>query len=314
MTDLIIGGSTGYNWDQLKYWVNSIQNSGYTGDIVLVSGQMDGETRKILEKRGIEVVPYDAVSQDTSGGFKANYSAIPLAPNHTMRSVAPHVERFFYIWKFLENRPNYRYVISTDTRDVVFQKNPIDWLEKNLQSEYNFVAPSEGITYGNEPWNNQIMFEAFGPYFQDLHKNRIVYNVGVLAGKLKYMTALVSMLFHMSLYRPSSIVDQAVFNFLLTLDPWSSNTYYAENDSAWAAQMACTIGPVRSGYGPVSHYYHDKLELYNEIYRDKQPILNNDGTVSNAENELFSIVHQYDRLIHPDYKEWLQTLKDRYDD
>jgi hypothetical protein len=313
MTDLIIGGSTGYNWDQLKYWVNSIQNSGYTGDIVLVSGQMDGETRNILKKKGVEVVRYDAAIDDGSGGFKSKYTTIPLAPNHTMRSVAPHVERFFYIWKYLNEKSKHRYVISTDTRDVVFQSNPVEWLEKNLGMR-DFVAPSEGIQYMNEPWNSQNMFEAFGSYYQNLYKECLIYNVGVLAGHREYMTALTSMIYHMSLYRPTQVVDQAVFNLLLNQAPWSHNTYFAENSDAWAAQMACTIGPVRSGYGPVSHYYHDKPDAYNEVYLDKQPILNADGTVSNAYSKLFSIVHQYDRLIHPDYVDWLKTLKDRYND
>ena len=29
--DLIIGGASGYTWDQLKFWVNSIKKSGFTG-------------------------------------------------------------------------------------------------------------------------------------------------------------------------------------------------------------------------------------------------------------------------------------------
>ncbi len=33
MKDLIIGASTGYTWDTLKYWVNSINQSGFDGDI-----------------------------------------------------------------------------------------------------------------------------------------------------------------------------------------------------------------------------------------------------------------------------------------
>lgn len=313
MKDLIIGGATHYTWDQLKYWVNSIKSSGFTGDIVVVSGNMEKRTQDILAEKGVEVIPYDNVNYSPNGSFESAFSSIPVAPNHTMKTVAAHVERFFYIWKYLNDRSKHRFVITTDTRDVVFQTNPVEWLEKNLGMR-DFVAPSEGIRYKDEPWNHQNMFEAFGPYFQNLHEYNTVYNVGVLGGQREYITALTSMIYHMSLYRPAPIVDQAVFNFLLNLAPWSHNTYFAENSDAWAAQMACTIGPVRSGYGPVSHLYHDKLEKYQEIYLDHQPILNDDGTVSTAHNELFSIVHQYDRLIHPDYTGWLKALRYRYDD
>ena len=38
--DLIIGGASNYNWDQLKYWVNSIKQTGFEGDIVLAATNM----------------------------------------------------------------------------------------------------------------------------------------------------------------------------------------------------------------------------------------------------------------------------------
>ena len=48
--DLIIGGASNYNWDQLKYWVNSIKQTGFKGDIVLVATNMSGETvNKLVE-------------------------------------------------------------------------------------------------------------------------------------------------------------------------------------------------------------------------------------------------------------------------
>ena len=42
MKDLIIGASTGYTWDTLKYWVNSINQSGFDGDKVLVGKKPSG--------------------------------------------------------------------------------------------------------------------------------------------------------------------------------------------------------------------------------------------------------------------------------
>ena len=29
--DLIIGGASNYGWNELKYWINSIQRSGFAG-------------------------------------------------------------------------------------------------------------------------------------------------------------------------------------------------------------------------------------------------------------------------------------------
>ena len=43
--DLIIGGASGYNWDQLKYWVNSINKTGFKGDVVIVATKDRKSTR-----------------------------------------------------------------------------------------------------------------------------------------------------------------------------------------------------------------------------------------------------------------------------
>jgi hypothetical protein len=51
--DLIIGGASGYTWDQLKYWVNSIQLSGFAGDVVLVATNITKETIDKLTSKGV---------------------------------------------------------------------------------------------------------------------------------------------------------------------------------------------------------------------------------------------------------------------
>ena len=49
--DLIIGGASNYNWNQLRYWVNSIKKTGFKGDIVLVVTNMSAETvNKLTEE------------------------------------------------------------------------------------------------------------------------------------------------------------------------------------------------------------------------------------------------------------------------
>ena len=39
--DLIVGVVDGYNWDQIKYWANSIDKSGFDGHKALVVYNMD---------------------------------------------------------------------------------------------------------------------------------------------------------------------------------------------------------------------------------------------------------------------------------
>ena len=56
--DLIIGGASGYNWDQLKYWVNSIKKTRFKGDVVIVATNMSGETVKKLVENDVKVYAY----------------------------------------------------------------------------------------------------------------------------------------------------------------------------------------------------------------------------------------------------------------
>ena len=101
--DLIIGGAKGYNYNQLKPWVESIDEVGFEGDKVLVVGDMSDETMKQLEDKGWTLIPM----QETGA---------PI-----------HVARFVHIYEFLKDRyKDYRFVITTDVKDVYFQTNPID--------------------------------------------------------------------------------------------------------------------------------------------------------------------------------------------
>ena len=64
MKDLIIGGSTNYDWDKLKYWVNSINKSGFEGDKVLILFNCDKNTVDKVVAAGFTVV---AVNKDADG-------------------------------------------------------------------------------------------------------------------------------------------------------------------------------------------------------------------------------------------------------
>ena len=66
MKDLIIGASTGYTWDTLKYWVNSINQSGFEGDKVLVLMNCDRETTMKVANAGFTIIGFE---QDAQGNL-----------------------------------------------------------------------------------------------------------------------------------------------------------------------------------------------------------------------------------------------------
>lgn len=280
--DLIIGGASNYTWDQLKYWVNSIKKSGFDGDIVIVGTNLKKATIEKLNSEGVILSLYGRTNADGD----------VVAPNNN----APHVERFFYLWNYLNGIESGQYenVITTDTRDVVFQTNPSKWLEDNMMGPL-LVASSEGMKYKNEPWGNQNLLEAFGPFFHNILKEKTIYNVGTLAGEFETLKGLLSFIFHLSVNRPIPIVDQAVFNFILNQPPFCFDTLLTNNSDAWSIQLGTTIGAVESGKGDLGMMFMSDPSKYQEIYEDNQPVIE-DGVVKNTEGTPYCIVHQYDRV------------------
>jgi hypothetical protein len=282
--DLIIGGASGYNWDQLKYWINSIRKTGFAGDVVLVATNMTSETIKKLSEEGVKLALYGKVTDNGD----------VIAPDNN----APHVERFFYIWNFLnQNIDEYDNVIATDTRDVIFQSDPSVWLKDNL-GKRKLVASSECMKYSDEPWNDNNLREAFGPFFHNHYRNMTIYNVGVVAGKAAYMRDLFFMIFQMSVNRPIPIVDQVVFNVLVQQKPFSDIFNFTNNSEAWAVQLGSSLEAVKSGAGDLGmSIAHNPSNIisYQAKYNDKQPVLSDDGYVVNVDGDRFCIVHQYDR-------------------
>jgi len=296
---LIIGGASGYTWDHLKYWVNSIKRSGYTGDIAIVATNISKETIDKLASEDVNVQVYG--QQQPDGSFKANSQG------------APHVERFFYIWNYLKDRFfQYDYVITTDTRDVVFQTDPTEVLDSYLnENNPRLIASSEGLRYEDEPWGNQNLLEAFGPYFHNIYKSGTIYNVGTIAGYSRTVTDLLFLIFQMSINRPIPIVDQAVYNILLNQDPIESMTHFSDNRDRWAIQLGTTLEAVKSGKGDLGMRYGTTPSqhiVYQTMYDDIQPVFL-DGYVLNDKGEKYCIVHQYDRTV-----EWKDKIMEKYND
>lgn len=292
--NLIIGNASGYTFDQLKPWINSIRQTDFDGDVAITGTDLTGETVESLSKEGIIVNLFGMQQED--GGVVSKSSNVP------------HVERFFYISTFLEGSlQKYDAVVTTDIRDVIFQHNPFHWLADKLNM-YDLVASSEGIRYMNEPWGNDNLYQSFGPHFYEKLKRNYIYNVGVIAGNIQYVHSILSLIFQLSLGRPIPVVDQAVYNYLLSVHPFNKNTFHSTHSDCWAAQLGTTREAVKAGAGDLGQQYKNDpnfLTKYNLTFEDTQPSYEADGTVVNDRNEPYCIVHQWDRV--PDLKKKIEA-------
>lgn len=292
--DLVIAAACGYEYDQLKNWVNSLRRTGFEGDVVLVGTNLKKETINKLTAEGIELALYG--TPNARGDIEAHKSGIE-----------PHVERFFYIWNYLNNTDGYRFVITTDVRDVVFQENPSTWL-KNQKGLWSLYVGNEGLAYENEPWGSANLYNTFGPFFHQHLKEKTIFNVGVIAGVSETLRDFMMMIFQMSVNRPLRICDQATFNFLINLVPYVDETKFCFHEDGFVTHLGTSRDAIIAGKGDIGqNYMHDPAALvkYDKDYFEDQPTYK-DGIVYNKAGEKFVIVHQYDRI--PELKDQVDKL------
>lgn len=241
MKDLIIGLSDGYDWNIIKYWVNSIRRCGFTGYATLIALNCDKATLAKLAESNINVLMSDVDAQ----GNAVHRSELPIV-----------VERFFHLSNALselpqEHRP--RYVIATDVRDVVFQTDPSRSLDQLLGEAWvgagqppGLIAASEGLAYKDEPWGDKNFYQTFGPHLHNIHREHTIYNAGTIAGTYDGVKDLAMVIFQMSLNRLIRNPDQAAYNFLLQQSPYRATTLFADPDkSGWACQGGTLMDPTK---------------------------------------------------------------------
>ena len=260
--DLIIGAFSNFKFNHLKPWINSIKETNFSGDIVLIAVDPDPTTVQQIEDAGVKV-------------FKVKNE----------NNMMIHMLRFLHIYHYLKlHGHEYRYVITTDVRDVIFQSNPTEYVQNIFgNSAAGILAQSEAIKIKDEAWNRDNIIKNFGQYFYiDVMEND-VYNVGILAGTTDHIKDLCFYLYQMSSNRPDWVADQAAYNMILSYKPWTHLTLKLKLKDAWACNLHVTNKP-------------DQMQQFGPYLLEPRPTFEN-GLVLNQNREPFVIVHQYDRQL-----------------
>lgn len=283
MKDVVIGAITNYDFDKIKTWVNSLDRSGFDGVKVVLCYNIDFATVEELTKRNYTVLAFGKNEEQKRFEYKQDFSIV--------------VERFLHSWYFLKRlEGNYRYVIATDVKDVIFQTNPSVWLEKNIGEKQINVA-CESIRYKDENWGNHNLFKSFGPLAHDALKDNLIFNAGTISGKFDTMLDLFYNIYLLCNGTSHRIEggggpDQAALNVLLSLKPYKDITNFAMSEDGWAAQLG-TTGP------QILSRYEKKLVEATPTFKD--------GMVCTSTGNPFAIVHQYDRV-----PQWREEIEKKY--
>jgi hypothetical protein len=269
---ILIGCSLGYEPSASYKWVESARLSGFEGSICLLTDK--DENLYSAHKK------YDCNIRTVNK--KNLVKDLPDYRFKKFKSIAPHVARFYFLKEFLINNPYWTHIITTDVRDVLFQINPN---EKLLQwKNNNLFFSGEGISYQNEDWGLQNINECFGSMDSKVLLNKEIYNVGVLAGRFDYMLSLITQIFTFSISRPIPIVDQAIFNMLISNPVYRKDSRFLSLNDDWCCNLGTYLDP-------------RVMEKYKPFWMYEPPYRELDGYYYNNLGQKFYIVHQYDRCI-----------------
>lgn len=273
MKNLLIGVFSNYDWETVKPWVVSASKLENC-DKYLIVLNADFETVENISSYGIKSIICNVDEEKK------------IVYNET--NIVPYVERFLHLYNFLNTfAKDYKFVITTDVKDVVFQNDPFEYLENNL-GDKKLICGSECLRYKDEPWGNQNLLETFGKYIHAQFNNNEIFNVGVLGGYCEYVRDLCLNIFLGSINRPIDVVDQAVFNAFVSTQPYSDCVMFSRPSDGWVIHAGTTNDP-------------NKIQSFEKKLLE-EPAKFIDGVVMNSDNKPFYIVHQYDR--NPEWKDF----------
>lgn len=247
--DLVISAIANYMPEKIKIYVESLNQSGFNGDKIMICYNLPNETIEYLASMGWECY-----------GNELNQH--------------PHMQRLIDMWYFLQNDKRvWNHVITTDVRDIVWQTNPSEWLVTNLKTE--ILCASECIIYDKEPWGHKNIHEGYGPMFWDWIKPNTIGNVGVIAGKHKSVKDLLMLNWLVSQSGDTRhFTDQSSFNFIISnnliKDKIDINSDFALQVGTNTTNIKIENNIIMNDTNPyVLVHQYDRNEILNELITKK---------------------------------------------
>jgi hypothetical protein len=322
-TDLIVGMAAGYTWQTLQPFVLSLSRSGYKGRCVLILG--DGRKEETGDCPGYAptdgaqkgyIHPVDATGDRIALCYKLlDYGVEPCDIGSFTEH--PIMARFPIIADIIDRSGSLRYVLSVDTKDVIFQYDPTTWLEQHLGDKQVCVV-SEGTTYQQSLGNANNCRAAFGDDKYELMKDNMVLNAGVIAG----VPSIVSRL-HRDIYALTAtdkrggqpgysemVADQTAMNILLRLDDrYRDTTFFATHRDGFVAEF-CHLH-----YSWVNGKRKFERHLVEQVENGQRPDLpldeynfhRDEAIYPGGSTKPFAINHQY-----TNNGDWWVELKEKY--
>ena len=246
----IVGCITQYQLNDIRPYVESIKKSGFGGDKVMLVYDVSAEVINYLKENGWILFQSELQEHIILQRFRDMYVILNQYETDTI------------IW--------------TDVKDVIFQKDPTEWLSKNMNAD--ILAFSECVKLKDDQWacvNSGTSFPIEWEWLQ--HKTS--YCAGTIVGKKNSIKDLFIEIYRWSktTANPEQLSDQAAYNVLINLEHFKNSVQFVKQEEGFVTQMGTVW--VKQNELPI-------LEP-TPIYKDSK--------LYNQFGEEFVIVHQYDR-------------------
>ncbi len=259
----IVGCITKYGVEQIKPFVESIEQSGFSGDKLMLVYEVTQDTIDYLTNKGWLLIQSEPQQHIILQRFRDMYQ------------VLHQYETDVVIW--------------VDVKDIVFQKDPTEWLNNHMNKD--ILAFSESLKFGDEAWARLNAGTSFPMEWEWLQHEEI-HCAGTIVGKRDAIRDLFIDIYRWSLTtsNPEQLADQAAYNILIHLNQFKDKVQFVKQQEGFAAQLHLTL---KNG---------DTLP-----YTEVLPTIEGTDIKTNT-GELYTLVHQYDRneelkkLIENKYK------------
>ena len=226
---IVISACDKYTVDNLYSFVNSLNNSGYTGKKIMIVYECNNSTKEYLNNNGWIIYQKD------------------------LDNIQVVTKRFKDISDVLLDYDANEQVLSVDCRDVYFHKNP----ELYKSSKLHIGIDGDYPLLDNE-WATKEMMKMY-PTKYDTIKNKHHLCAGVVLGKNENIINLFEDVFNYTfeseLKVKKSTVDQMAFNIL------AYNKYnYNVIDSNYVINLSCTAWDTKKEY--YIYHQYDRVDNF----------------------------------------------------
>ena len=288
---IVMGIVRSLEYEDLAPFLTTLHSTGYAGSVMFFCDDITPRTTKIFSSMGIYQRDFKEVRVSIPFlGKKVNayriFSPVQKIGFYVMSKEAQfafaskafhiHQSRHFLYTAFLENEQRYSKVMLSDTRDVVFQRDPFDF---PINDELCCFLEDPTITIAKEQHNAGWIRRAFGEEILKKIGDNTISCAGITMGSasaiLKYTSEMCRILLTPQVRAIAGItgLDQGIHNYSIRMNLFGDRLHLYEN----------VRGPVMT------------MGLMNKeslrFDSDNGLLLNEDGSVCHT-------IHQYDR--HPE--------------